>query len=80
MNKKITIYTRNDCPYCAATRTLLSSKQIDFTDIDVKTVLTNRVKNIVLFEEEHLPKIFIDNQLIGGYQQLVELVAKGELI
>ena len=75
----IIVYMKKGCPYCAATRALLESKEIKFTEIDIKKATTNRVNDKVLFEEEHLPKIYIDNLLIGGYQQLVELIAKGNL-
>ena len=73
---KIVIYIKKDCPYCESTRALLHLKGIEFEEIDINTSAKNTFKNKVLFEEEHLPKIYINNDLIGGYQQLVELITK----
>ena len=82
LNKEIvvTIYTKKDCPYCDAAKSLLSWAEIKFTEIDVKNNTNYTFKDKVLFEDEHLPKIFIDNELIGSYQQLVELIAEGKLL
>ena len=80
-NKKfeVIIYTKNNCPYCDATRTLLNLKEIDFEEIDIKNSRKNTFEDKVLFDDEHLPKIFVDDELIGGYQQLVDLIAKGKI-
>ncbi len=73
---KIIIYIKKDCPYCEATRTLLHLKGIEYEEIDINSSSNKKFKNKVLFEEEHLPKIYINSNLIGGYQQLVELITK----
>ena len=72
----ITIYTKPDCPYCDATRSLLNWNEIDFTEVDITNLPKRTLNSDVLFQEEHVPKIFIDGKHIGSYQQLVEYIAK----
>ena len=77
--KEVTIYTKSNCPYCDATRKLLDWNEIDYIEIDINKISKRNFKDTVLFEGEHLPKIFIDDELIGSYQQLVEYIAKEKL-
>ena len=79
LNKEtvVTIYTEKDCPYCDAAISLLSWAEIKFKEINVKNNKNYTSKDKILFEDEHLPKIFINDELLGSYQQLVELIAEG---
>lgn len=79
-NKKIiVVYTKYDCPYCDATRTLLNTKGIEFEEVDITNVDPSHRKGKILFQNEHLPKIYIDSVFIGGYQDLVKLITTGDL-
>lgn len=78
-SKEVTIYTSPNCPYCDAAKSLLNWNEIDYVEIDVTKLPKHSSEETVLFENEDMPKIFINDELIGSYQQLVELIAQGKL-
>ena len=76
--KAIEVYVTHYCPYCHAAIKLLKSKGLDFIIHDI----TDPEKKIALKENtgwQTVPQIFIDGQLIGGYQELMELDQQGKL-
>ena len=77
--KKVSLYTNPNCPYCGATKMLLDWNAIEYVEIDATKLSKNSSKDPVIFEDENMPKIYFDDELIGSYQQLVELIAKGKL-
>ena len=77
--KKIEIYSKSWCPFCAMAKSLLQSERLQYQDIDV----TN---NIELEQEMNqrsgqytVPQIFIDNKPIGGFDDLNRMTSTGEL-
>ena len=70
---KIEIYTTSYCGYCDKAKNLLKSKNIDFTEIELKT----QEDRINLVEKANgrktVPQIFINDKLIGGYDDLNKL-------
>ena len=70
---KIEIYTTSYCGYCDKAKNLLRSKNIDFTEIELKT----QEDRINLVEKANgrktVPQIFINDKLIGGYDDLNKL-------
>lgn len=75
---KVTIYTSTRCSFCDAAKTFLQNKKIPYEEIDVshpekKGVLKKRTGWMTV------PQIFIGEELIGGYQELVALDQAGEL-
>lgn len=76
---EVTLYTKPDCPYCGAAKSLLDWNGIDYVEIDIARLPKHSSKDSVLFENGNMPIIFIDDNHIGSYQQLVELIAQGKL-
>lgn len=68
--KKILIYTTNTCPYCIMAKKLLQDKQLSYTEIRVDLDDEEREKMITLSGRRTVPQIFIDEELIGGYDDL----------
>lgn len=76
----VEIYTTPTCPYCIRAKALLESKNVDFTEIDV--VADPRVKTQMIKRSEgarSVPQIFIDNEHIGGCDDLFALEQKNAL-
>ncbi|PCI84603.1 MAG: glutaredoxin 3 [Hyphomicrobiales bacterium] len=77
---KVEIYTTPTCPFCVRAKALLTSKNVDFTEIDVlsdfkvKTTMIKRSQG-----SRSVPQIFIDNEHIGGCDDLFALEAKKAL-
>lgn len=75
---KVTVYTTDYCPFCDAAKGFLQEKGITFTEIDV----TDPEKKMELKKKTGwmtVPQIFIDEELIGGYMELVALDRHGGL-
>ncbi|OGQ27047.1 MAG: glutaredoxin 3 [Deltaproteobacteria bacterium RIFCSPLOWO2_02_FULL_50_16] len=75
---KIKIYTASYCPYCRAAKALLDGKKIAYEEIDV----TDDKKFKALIKRtgwKTVPQIFINNELVGGFQELQALEEKGGL-
>lgn len=68
---KAEIYSKDPCPYCDRAKTLLSSKQIEYTEHKIGRDLT-REEFLERFPNARtVPQIYIDNQYVGGYDNLV---------
>ena len=77
--KKAKLYTWEYCPFCKRAKSLLESKNISYKEYNIEG---NIEKKNELFKEtgqNTVPYIFIDDEFIGGYDQLVELDNKGKL-
>ena len=67
----ITIYTKNNCPYCIRAKDLLNKRKLEYKEINIS-------ENPELLEEvleksqgmKTMPQIFIDGKHIGGCDDL----------
>ncbi|WP_353633994.1 FAD-dependent oxidoreductase [Halobacterium sp. NMX12-1] len=77
---RVEIYTKTDCPYCEKAKDLFDEKGVDY-------VTYNVTGDEELFAEmkeradgrETAPEVFIDDELIGGWDDTHELDQAGEL-
>lgn len=77
---KIEIYTMAFCPYCARAKSLLTSKQAAFEEIDI--MMDAGLRNTMITRASGgttVPQIFIDGKHIGGSDDLAALDARGGL-
>jgi glutaredoxin 3 len=80
MNKKIIVYSTDYCPYCTRAKSLLTSKNVDFDEIDVTNDDDLRMEMVRKSGgRKTVPQIFIDDIHIGGFDDLHALDIKGEL-
>ena len=76
----ITVYSGPNCPYCERAKALLKKKGVPFEDFNVRT-------DTAKFDEmlsksggkKTIPQIFINDQHIGGSDELYALDAAGKL-
>jgi len=80
MASKVEIYTWSRCPFCIRAKMLLSQKQIEFTEytIDGDEVARDEMA-IRANGRRSLPQIFINEQHIGGCDDLYDLEFQGNL-
>lgn len=77
---KVEIYTTPTCPYCQAAKRMLEKKGVSFEEFDVsrdpdlRENMTRRANGGYT-----VPQIFIDNQHIGGFDDMSELNSVGGL-
>ena len=76
---KIEVYSKEWCPYCAKAKALLRSKQLDYEEIDITSDAEGEQGMVARSRRRTVPQIFIDDQSIGGYDDLAQLNATGEL-
>ena len=76
----VDIYTGMMCGYSAAAKRLLKKKGIEFTVTDVTWKLRKRTEMMERANGRHsVPQIFIDDEHIGGCDDLYALDAAGKL-
>lgn len=79
--KKVQVYLTQYCPYCHAAKRLLTSKGVEFEEIDVTDDDEMREKLVKMSGgKETVPQIFVDGKNIGGYDDLVAYYNSGKTI
>jgi glutaredoxin 3 len=77
---RILLYTTPYCGYCRAAKRLLTSKGLDFTEIDVSDDLGLREEMISRTNGVRtVPQIFIHGRHVGGYDELAQLESEAKL-
>lgn len=79
MSANITLYTTPYCPYCVRAKQLLDTKQVSYTDIDVSRDSAKRKDMEKKSGQRTVPQIWINDQHIGGCDDLYTLEYKGKL-
>lgn len=76
---KVVMYTKEDCPYCDMAKTLLKARHVNFEEIRVDLDESKREEMMQLSQRRTVPQIFINDQPIGGYDDLAALAKAGKL-
>lgn len=72
---KVIIWSKNACPFCEQAKMLLQSKGIEYEERNImsdtwtKEQLLNAVPSA-----RSLPQIFVDDEHIGGFKELKEIL------
>ena len=74
----IEIYTKDWCPYCAKAKALLRAKGVEYQEIDTTSSYELQQEMIRRSKRRTIPQLFIDDESIGGYDDLANLNATGE--
>jgi len=75
----IEVYSTPNCPFCVSAKELLKSKNLSFQEIDVSDDIDSLQKMVKLSGLRTVPQIFINNMSIGGFDELSQMNANGEL-
>lgn len=76
---KIEIYSTRFCPYCVRAKSLLDQKGVEYNEIRVDVDPERRNEMMELSGRSSVPQIFIDDDHIGGCDDLYQLDAQGGL-
>jgi glutaredoxin 3 len=76
---KIIVYSTANCPYCVWAKQFLTTKHLPFDEIRVDLDTEKRIEMERLSGRRTVPQIFINDEAIGGYDDLMQLSKKGEL-
>jgi glutaredoxin 3 len=75
----VVVYSTGWCPYCTRAKQLLTSKGVDFEEIDVEARPEARTEMMTRSGRRSVPQIFIGATHVGGCDDLHELEASGRL-
>lgn len=73
------MYSTEQCPFCLAARMLLKKKGVEFEDILVSQDAGLRARMEQLSGRRTVPQIFINDESIGGFDELYSLDKQGAL-
>lgn len=76
---KVIVYSKENCPYCRMAKDLLSARKISFEEIRVDLDHSKLEEMLALSKRRTVPQIFINDQSIGGYDDLAALANSGKL-
>ena len=76
---KVVIYTKNYCSFCYAAKALLKSRKVEFDEIDITRDVGLQQEVRQRSGQRTVPQIFIDGHAVGGFMELKQLDAAGEL-
>jgi len=77
---RVTVYGTDHCSYCRRAEALLAGKGIPYRYLDVTDDPEARADLLDLAKGRRtVPVIVLDDEVIGGYRELVALGASGEL-
>ncbi len=79
MTAKIEIYATSFCRHCVATRELLDSKNIEYTEYRLDLLPLERNEMIRRCGSKSVPQILINGTHIGGHEELFAMESRGEL-
>ena len=79
MSVKVEVYGTSFCRHCVAARALLEAKGVEYVDYLIDLMPLERDEMIRRCGVKKVPQVFINDQHVGGDEELAELDAAGEL-
>ncbi|KAA8732697.1 glutaredoxin 3 [Acinetobacter qingfengensis] len=80
MTTNVTVYSTTVCPYCIRAKQLLERKGIAYKEVNLSQEAPEvRIELMQRTNHRTVPQIFINDQFIGGFDQLYALEREGKL-
>jgi len=77
---KVQVYTTPYCAFCVRAKMLLERRGVEFEEIDVSGDPELRTKLVEMSGGRRtVPQIFVNDAIIGGYEELMALDDAGKL-
>ncbi|MFP4661264.1 MAG: glutaredoxin 3 [Halanaerobiales bacterium] len=77
--KQVEIYTMDWCPYCMRAKSMLDSIGLEYEEYDVTDEGEAYDEMKERSNQKTVPQIFINDDHLGGYDDLIEKLTSGEL-
>jgi glutaredoxin 3 len=77
---RVTIYTTEPCGFCRVAKSLLTKRNVAFTEVNLAKDPSGRAELVRLTGMMTFPQVVIDDEPIGGYQELVQADRAGRLV
>jgi len=75
----VVMYSSTPCPYCSQAKALLNAREIPFEEINLSKDAEGRVALNEKTGMMTFPQVLVDDQLIGGFQELMAADQSGKL-
>ena len=79
MMNRVTIYTTEPCGFCRVAKSLLDKRNIPYNEVNLARDAMGRTELVRLTGMMTFPQVVIDDELVGGYQELVLADRAGRL-
>ena len=76
---KVTIYTKDNCPYCVRAERLFKSLQVPFEEINLEHQPELRDQLSRRYQWRTVPMILVGDRFLGGYDDVSAMHRRGEL-
>jgi|TARA_B100001105_G_scaffold69391_1_gene54474 glutaredoxin-like YruB-family protein len=75
----IKIYTTNWCPYCKMAKRYFDEQEMSYEEINIEEKGMSREELQKVTGGMSVPQIVIDDEVIGGYDNLMAMASAGEI-
>jgi glutaredoxin 3 len=76
---RVTIYTTEPCGFCRIAKALLEKRDVPYSEINLAKDPSGRAELVRMTGMMTFPQVVIDDEPIGGYQELVQADRAGRL-
>ncbi|HSN91445.1 MAG TPA: glutaredoxin 3 [Anaeromyxobacteraceae bacterium] len=76
---KVTVYTKESCPFCLRAKRLLDAKGVPYEEIRVEGRDDLRIWLAEASGQKTVPQIFVDERPLGGFSDIDALDREGKL-
>ncbi len=76
---KITVYTKENCPFCVRAKALLARKGVAFEEVKVEGRDELRTWLVEASGQRTVPQIFVGDRSLGGFTDIDALDKRGAL-
>jgi glutaredoxin 3 len=76
--KQITIYSTPVCPYCKRAKAFFDGQGVQYKEVDLASNPTLRDEMVEKYQWQTVPMIFVGDEFIGGYDDMMNLVAENK--
>lgn len=67
---KAIVWSKDQCPYCDQAKALLKSRNIEFEERNIQHGWTREQLLEAVPNARSVPQIFLDEELVGGFNEL----------
>ena len=77
--KKIIVYSTDACSFCTRAKALLDARKLEYQEINLERDPDGRAELVRRTGMLSFPQILIDDELVGGFMELVAADRAGRL-
>ena len=75
---KAIVWSKDSCPFCVQAKALLDSRGIEYEERNVSQNWSKEQLLEAVPTARTLPQIFLDEQYVGGFQELKKQLLQGQ--